>query len=86
MVSSVTRLARLLPYRISKATTSETLVLALMNRRIKMKDEKKEKKLRLGKIRIQNLDAALKRDDQQAIKAGNDNMIPGTTILPVFCI
>lgn len=51
-----------------------------------MKDEKKEKKLRLGKIRIQNLDAALKRDDQQAIKAGNDNMIPGTTILPVFCI
>jgi hypothetical protein len=51
-----------------------------------MKDEKKERKLSLGKIRIQHLEALLERDDQQAIKAGSDTAAPGTTILPVFCI
>lgn len=52
-----------------------------------MKDEKKEKKLRLGKIRIQNLETVLERETLEAIKAGGDTgAAPGTTILPIFCI
>jgi len=52
-----------------------------------MKDQKKEKKLRLGKIRIQNLEAVFERESLDAIKAGvGTGTEPGTTILPIFCI
>lgn len=47
--------------------------------------EKKEKKLRLGKMTIQNLDSILDRDEQKVIKGGSENNPPGTTDLAIFC-
>lgn len=41
--------------------------------------QKKEKKLHLGKVTIQNLDTVLAQDDQKRIKGG------GTTKLPIYC-
>jgi hypothetical protein len=43
---------------------------------------KKEKKLRLGKIKIQNLTTALEKDEQKRIKGGNPAQ---STIVPVHC-
>jgi hypothetical protein len=45
---------------------------------------KKEKKLRLKKIKIQNLTTALDRDEQKQVKGGNFMIGPGT-VVPVFC-
>jgi len=42
--------------------------------------EKKEKKLRLDKITIQDLNSTLDRDEQKAVKGGS-----GTTDLIAFC-
>jgi hypothetical protein len=43
---------------------------------------KKEKKLRLGKIKIQNLTTALEKDEQKRIKGGNPAL---NTDVPIFC-
>ncbi len=47
---------------------------------------KKVKKLQLGKITIQNLNALIETE-MDKVKAGDDsNLIPvGTTNLPIFC-
>ena len=50
-----------------------------------MKEEKKEKKLRLGKVTVQHLNAALDRDEQKTIKGGTDINSALTTIVPIFC-
>ena len=42
--------------------------------------KQEEKKLRLGKITIQDLDSTLDRDEQKAVKGGS-----GTTDLIAFC-
>ncbi len=47
--------------------------------------EKKDGKLRLNKITIQNLDSVLGRDEQKVIKGGSDNNQPGITNRPIFC-
>jgi hypothetical protein len=43
---------------------------------------KKEKKLRLGKIEIQNLTTALEKDEQKRIKGGKPVL---NTEVPIFC-
>jgi len=43
--------------------------------------QKKEKKLRLGKMTIQNLNTVLDQDDQKRVKGGQD----GTTQIPIYC-
>lgn len=51
-------------------------------------EQKKEVKLRLGKVTIQNLDShpeRLAREDQEAIKGGTNNNCGLTTVVPVFC-
>jgi len=45
----------------------------------------KEKKLRLGKVTIQDLNSALHRDDQERVKGGTADSEKGTTQVPVFC-
>ncbi len=50
-----------------------------------MKQEQKEKKLRLGKITVEDLSIRLAPDEQQKIKGGTDNGSFGITNLPVFC-
>ncbi len=47
--------------------------------------QKKEKKLRLDKETIQNLDIVLDSDDQKRVKGGTANPSPGTTDVPVHC-
>ncbi|UCH96056.1 MAG: hypothetical protein JSV88_04180 [Candidatus Aminicenantes bacterium] len=47
--------------------------------------EKKEKKLRLNKITIQDFDSVLDGDQQNAIKGGSDIQTAGTTDIPVIC-
>jgi hypothetical protein len=47
-------------------------------------NEKKERKLRLNKITVQNLDT-LNKDEQKVIKGGSDNNQPGITNRPIFC-
>jgi len=48
--------------------------------------EKKEKKLRLGKITVCALAFSLERDEQIRIKGGVDKDLVGVTILPVYCL
>lgn len=47
--------------------------------------EKKEKKLHLGKMTIQDLDNGLDRDEQQKVKGGTGTTQPGTTDVPIYC-
>jgi hypothetical protein len=47
--------------------------------------EKKEKKLRSGKITVCDLAPTLERDEQIRIKGGFDKDLVGVTILPVYC-
>lgn len=46
---------------------------------------KKEKKLHLGKITIQDLNTILDRAEQQTIKGGSDDGTSWTTQVPVVC-
>jgi hypothetical protein len=49
---------------------------------------KEEKRLRLGKLTIQDLDTGhtvLDTDEQKRIKGGSDNAQQGTTQVPIFC-
>jgi hypothetical protein len=46
---------------------------------------KKEKKLRLGRITLQNLNTALDKNEQKAVKGGTDGGAPGTTQVPIYC-
>jgi hypothetical protein len=51
-----------------------------------MKQKKEEaKRLRLGKIRIQELNTALDRDAQKRVKGGTGNGQEPTTQVPIFC-
>jgi len=54
------------------------------NKEGKMKP-KKEKKLHLGKVTIQDLNSALDRDEQQKVKGGTGTNQPGTTDVPIYC-
>jgi hypothetical protein len=47
--------------------------------------EKKEKKLRSGKITVCDLAPTLDRSEQMRIKGGFDKDLVGVTILPVYC-
>lgn len=47
--------------------------------------QKEEKKLRLGKITIQDLNTALDKDEQKNVKGGSGTSDNGTTNIPVFC-
>jgi hypothetical protein len=47
--------------------------------------QQNEKKLRLGKHTIQDLDSHLDREAQDAIKGGNDQNVQASTIMPVIC-
>jgi hypothetical protein len=48
--------------------------------------EKKEKKLSLNKITIQDLDFVLDRFEQKEINGGSgSDTAPGTTEMPIFC-
>jgi len=47
--------------------------------------QKKEKKLRLSKETIQNLDIVLDRDEQKRVKGGTAYANPGTTDVPYHC-
>lgn len=46
---------------------------------------KKERKLRLVKTTIQDLNIILDRDDQKMVKGGSKTNQGGTTEVPVFC-
>lgn len=46
---------------------------------------KKEKKLRLGKETIQDLDTVLDMDDQKRVKGGTSTSGQGTTEVPIYC-
>jgi hypothetical protein len=46
--------------------------------------QKKEKKLRLGKETIQDLNTILNRDEQKRIKGGTSAQ-QGTTEIPIYC-
>lgn len=46
----------------------------------------KEKKLRLSKITIRDLDTDLDKEQQKAVKAGTGVVPLGTTNIPIFCI
>jgi hypothetical protein len=63
--------------------------LAIRNIKYKLRGkkmkQKKEKKLRLDKETIQNLDIVLDKDDQERVKGGTNNGYPGTTDVPVHC-
>ncbi|MGD2088808.1 MAG: pinensin family lanthipeptide [Candidatus Aminicenantes bacterium] len=45
---------------------------------------KKEKKLRLKKIKIQSLTTAMDKDEQKQVKGGTFMIGPGTYV-PIFC-
>jgi hypothetical protein len=45
--------------------------------------QKKEKKLRLSKETILDLDNVLERDDQKWVKGGSQEM--GPTLVPIYC-
>ena len=45
--------------------------------------QKKEKKLRLSKETVQDLDTVLDRDDQKWVKGGSQDM--GPTLVPIYC-
>jgi hypothetical protein len=45
-----------------------------------------EKKLTLGKVRVQDLQARLDRDAQRAVRGGSDASPLGTTNLAVYCL
>ena len=47
--------------------------------------EKKEKKLQLGKVTVQDLTASLERDEQKAVKGGSLCSNTGTTEMVIFC-
>ena len=48
--------------------------------------EKKEKKLHLNKITIQDLDLVLDRMEQNEVRGGSESdTAPGTTKIPVLC-
>ena len=47
--------------------------------------QKKEKKLCLGKMTIQNLDTVLDKDDQKGVNGGTAGGQRGTTEVPIFC-
>jgi hypothetical protein len=44
--------------------------------------QKKEKKLRLDKMTIQNLETVLNPDDQKRVKGGE----PECTAVPIYCL
>ncbi|MCP5106276.1 MAG: hypothetical protein GY950_23015, partial [bacterium] len=44
-----------------------------------------EKKLRLGKETIQDLNTVLAKDDQKKVKGGTGNGQQGTTEVPIYC-
>ncbi len=46
---------------------------------------KNEKKLRLGKETIQDLDTVLDRDEQERVKGGSATSKVGTTEVPIYC-
>jgi len=46
--------------------------------------QKKEKKLHLSKMTIQNLDTILEKDDQKGVKGGTAWEQRGTDV-PIFC-
>ena len=46
---------------------------------------KKERKLRLGKTTIQDLNIILDRDDQNRVKGGTKIEGLGTTQIPIYC-
>jgi len=46
---------------------------------------KKEKKLRLGKITIQNFTTTLNKDEQKQVRGGSHDPQPGGTAVPIFC-
>lgn len=48
--------------------------------------EKKEKKLRLERISIQDLNMVLDSDQKNAVKGGSINNMYGLTNIPVVCI
>lgn len=48
--------------------------------------EKKEKKLRLDKITIQDFDSVLDGDQQNAVKGGSETNPFGLTDIPVVCL
>lgn len=48
--------------------------------------EKKEKKLRLDKVTIQDFDSVLDGDRQKQIKGGSDVNLYGLTNIPIVCI
>ena len=55
--------------------------------------ERKEKRLSLNKVTIQDLEPALnrdfvsslERDEQKTIKGGKGEILSGVTVLPVYC-
>jgi hypothetical protein len=46
---------------------------------------KKEKKLRVGKITVQNLNTALGKNEQKTVRGGTEAGAPGTTQVPIYC-
>jgi hypothetical protein len=51
-----------------------------------MKQKKeKEKRLRLGKTKIQDFNTALDRDAQKRVKGGTGNGQEPTTQVPIYC-
>jgi hypothetical protein len=46
---------------------------------------KKEKKLSLNKMTIQDLNIVLAGDEQKAVKGGTGTPYPGTTDVPIYC-
>lgn len=51
----------------------------------KMKQKKREKKLWLGKVTIQDLNTVLDRDEQRTAKGGTKDEPWGTTAVPIYC-
>jgi hypothetical protein len=47
--------------------------------------KRSEKKLTLGKVTIQDLQANLVRDEQKAVRGGSLMELSGTTKLAVYC-
>lgn len=50
-----------------------------------MNKVKKEKKLGLSKVTVQNLNTTLDQASQKVIKAGTGVVPLGTTNIPIFC-
>jgi len=47
--------------------------------------QKKEKKLRLSKETIQDLENVLDKDDQKRVKGGSQSEYVGITQVPIYC-